>query len=142
MDAKEYLKQIRRLGRIIENKQSERSQWESLATGTTVSGGERVRASGSQSKMADAVMRSVDLETEIRELIAKRNEIIKVIEQLPENEYNVLYAKYVRNINSFYMIGKEFDRSESWAFAIHRKGLNIIQKMLGEGEIYEWKGYM
>lgn len=142
VDAREYLKQVRRLSRIINNKRSEKSQWESLATGTTVSGGERVRASSSQSRMADAVMRSVDLEKEIQELIAKRHEIIKTIEQLPENLYNVIYAKYVRNINSYYDIGKEFDRSESWAYQMHKKGLDIIQMMLDKGECYEWNTNM
>ena len=46
MTAKEYLNQIRKLDKLIENKLSELEHWRMVATGITSSfGGERVQSS-------------------------------------------------------------------------------------------------
>lgn len=132
MDAKEYLKQIGKIERMIKNKQIEKEQWVNLASGTTAQiGSERVRSSGSQSKMSDAIIKAVDIEAEIIELIEKRKKIIKTIEQLSEDEYNVLHMRYVRHMTSYFDIGLECGkRSESWATTTRRKALKSLQVIL------------
>lgn len=75
MKAKEFLRQIQKADRMIENKLIEKEQWKSVALGTTahiqtakiggvVQGLDRVQQSGSQNKMADAVERYIDIETD------------------------------------------------------------------------------
>ena len=66
MKAKDYLQQVQKIDVIIKNKIIEKEQWMSMATSTTASSdGERVQSSGSQQKMADAVVRYVELEADI-----------------------------------------------------------------------------
>jgi len=69
-DAKNYLLQVERIDVRIQNKLIERQQWRDIALGITASaGGERVQASSSQQKMADAIEKCVDMETEIDALV-------------------------------------------------------------------------
>ena len=87
MDAKSFLQQVEMLDAKITNKQIERQQWKDIALGITASiGGERVQSSGSQQKMADAVIKCVDMESEIDNLIDEfihtKKEIIETIERL------------------------------------------------------------
>ena len=113
MKAKEFLKQVLKLDRLIENKLIEREQWKSIAMGTTSGGAEvmvngvahkmdRVQSSGNPQKMADAVARYVDLKKEIDavvdELIATKKDVIAVIEQLNPIEYDLLHKMYIQHI--------------------------------------------
>lgn len=100
MKAKDYLLQVRKLDKLIENKLIEKRQWQTIAGNTTAKAdGERVQASGSQQKMADAVCRYVDIEAEIDryidELVDEKNDILRVIQQLPVEEYDLLHKVYV-----------------------------------------------
>lgn len=100
MKAKDYLLQIKKLDKLIENKLIEKEQWKAMAKGITVKAdGERVQSSGSKQKMADAVGKYVDIDAEIDryidELVDKKNDIISVIEQLPVHEYDLLHKVYV-----------------------------------------------
>lgn len=100
MKAKDFLLQIKKLDKLIENKLIEKEQWKAIAKGITVKAdGERVQSSGSKQKMADAVGKYVDIDAEIDryidELVDKKNDIISVIEQLPVHEYDLLHKMYV-----------------------------------------------
>ena len=67
--AKEYLNQILKLDKLIENKLSELEHWRMVATGITSSfGGERVQTSGGRSKMEDAVCSYVDSQAVLVEM--------------------------------------------------------------------------
>lgn len=135
MEAKEYLRQLAKISSMIRRKQSEKEQWELIATGTTApAGGERVRSTGTKSKMSDAIIRAVDIEGEILKLVNRRQEIIKTIEQLEVMEYNVLHMRYVIGMG-FKAIALECgQKSESWANTVHRKALRNLQKILDEKE--------
>ena len=86
MDAVEFLKRIEKIDRIIENKIAELEHFRDLTQRVTASyGGDRVQASMSQQKMADAVGRCVDIEREIAEAVETlqhdRREIMAVLER-------------------------------------------------------------
>ena len=52
MRAKDYLNQISKIDRLIENKIAEMEYWKAIATGTTAySEGDRVQSTGSKEKM-------------------------------------------------------------------------------------------
>lgn len=136
-EARAYLRQLEKLDKLIENKINEREYWKALAMNTTAnSEGERVKSSSNPQKMADAVCRYVDLEKEIDAavdvLIDRRREVVACIEQLPAEEYDLLYNVYVQHVpmkEYAYNCGKSY----SWALYVHKKGLAALQRLLQEG---------
>ena len=136
MNAKEYLLQIQKLDRLIENKLMEVAHWKSVATGTTVCAeGDRVQSSGSKQKMADAVCRYLHMEDEINadidRLVDIKQDIIKTIEQLPVKEYDLLHKIYVQGME-MYEAAVEMDKSYRWATSVHGRALANVQKVLDE----------
>ncbi len=139
IQAKAYLQQIEKIETLIRNKETEISQWRSMATGIKSSfpAGERVQSSGRPQKMADMVARYVDLEKEMNEqidrLIDARREIISVLEQLDKTEYNLLHLIYVQ-----YFTLKEaavmMKKGYSWATTVHGTALKHVQEILDEKE--------
>ena len=111
-------------------------QWKSMACGTAApTMGERVQTSGNKQKMADAVSRYIDLEAEINEeidrMVDKKREIIGVIEQLPELEYDLLHRLYIQK-ESFWDAADAFDMSYSAVTTLHGRALKHVQKVIDE----------
>ena len=136
MEAKEYLKQLRKIDTLIQNKMVEREQWRSMALNVTPQmNGERVQSSGNQQKMADAIHSYVDIEKEldrcIDEFYDKKREILATIEQLNATEYDILHKVYVQQI-PLEDVAKRRDKSYSWATTVHGRALQNVQKILNE----------
>jgi DNA-directed RNA polymerase specialized sigma subunit len=137
--AKPYLQQIEKIETLIRNKEAEIAQWRDVASGVKSSfpSGERVQSSGNKQKMADMVVRYVDLEREMNEqidrLIDTRREIIAVLEQLDKTEYNLLHLVYVQ-----YFTLKEaaaiMKRGYSWATTVHGTALKHVRDILDRRE--------
>ena len=101
MNAKDFLRQIKKLDRLIENKLIEIQRWKDIANNTTATlSGERVQSSGNPQKIADAICRYIDLEREINqdidELVEAKKDVIGVIEQLNATEYDIIHKIYVQ----------------------------------------------
>lgn len=142
MKSKDYLLQISRIDRLIENKIVELEQWKAVAISTTAySEGDRVQSSGSKQKMADAVCRYLQMEDEINAEIDKladlKKEVISTIEQLPSNdEYDVLHKRYVQG-KELQDIANDFKGKEvsySNITTIHGRALKHLQIILDERE--------
>lgn len=138
MNAKKFLMQLKKWELMIRNKLIEKERWKSIAMNTTAKmGGERVQSSGSQQKMADAVDKYVDMETEINRcidsLIDARNDVISVIEKLNATEYDLLHKIYVQYI-PLYEIPDILDKSYSWVTTVHGRALKNVQKILDDRE--------
>lgn len=138
MKAKEYMQQVTKLDLMIQNKQIEADQWRSIALGiTSHNEGERVKASGSQQKMADAVSRYVDIETQINADIDNyvdiKQQVIRTIEQLPASEYDVLHKIYIQGME-LDEVATAKDKSYTWVTTVHGNGLKGLQKILNERE--------
>ena len=136
MKAKEYLRQIIKIDRMINNKIYESMQWKSVALGTTAPvASERVQTSGNKNKMADAVDKYIDLQAEINadidRLIATKQEIIRTIEQLPAIEYDVLHKVYIQ-LKTFDVVAIETDHSYSWVTTVHGRALKHVQDLLNK----------
>ena len=136
MKAKEYLQQIRKLDKLIENKLIERQHWKNLAysiTGNQTS--ENVQSSKKPDKMANAVDKYVDIEREINNCIDTlyelKKDILNVIEQLETTEYDILHKVYVQYID-LNDVAIKLDKSYSWVTSIHGKALKEVQKILDE----------
>ena len=142
IDAKSYLKQVEKLDKQIENKLVERSQWRDIALGITANiGGEKVQASGSQQKMADAVIKCVDMESEIDrlidDLINTKKSVIATIEQLESpTEYDILHKRYIQYL-SLQEIADKYNRDYTTITTAHGRALKNVQNILDKVEV--WK---
>jgi len=133
-EAYAFLNQIKKLDSLIENKLVEIDQLKSAAVDITARmGGERVKSSGTSTKMADAVERYVDLEAEISRdidrLVDAKKDVVAVIEQLHAQEYDVLHKIYVQYI-SFYEVADILKISYSAVTTAHGRALENVQHIL------------
>ena len=130
-----YLEQPERLDTIIRNKLIEKQQWRDLALGITANmDGERVQSSGTQSKMADAIAKCVDMEAEIDSLVDKlidtKKEVVQTIEQLDNaTEYNVLHMRYIQ-YKSLQEIADHYGMDYSWATTTHGRALKSVEDVM------------
>lgn len=136
MDAKEFLRQIRKLDKLIENKLVEVQQWKEIATNVSPNlTGERVQSSGNPQKIADAIGRYIDLEREINQdidkLVETKKDVISVIEQLNATEYDVLHKVYVQGF-TFDEVAIACKRGRSWATTVHGRALKHVQTILDQ----------
>lgn len=134
MRAKEYLKEIARIEKMIENKKEDMERWRDIALNITGNySGERVQGSGNQQKMATAVINRVDLQREIEghivTLYRKRQEIIAVLEQLPIQDYDLLYKIYV-NKKTLNDMADERGCSYSNITTLHGTALKKVQRII------------
>jgi septation ring formation regulator EzrA len=135
MEAKEYLKQVEKLDVRIRNKLIEQRQWRDIALGITANTeGERVQSSGAKSKMADAIGRCVDMESEIDSLIDNlvdlKKEVIQTIEQLDSAvEYDVLHRRYIQ-FQDLQDIADHYGKEYGWATTTHGRALKNVQCIL------------
>lgn len=134
MKAKDFLLQVKKLDKMIENKLVEVQQWKDIANNTTADmSGDRVQTSGNPHKIADAIARYIDLEKEINQciddLINTKKGVISVIEQLNATEYDILHKVYIQNI-PLYDVAEKYDRTYSWVTTIHGRALKHVQKIL------------
>lgn len=136
MNAKDFLRQIKKLDRLIENKLIEIQRWKDIANNTTATlSGERVQSSGNPQKIADAICRYIDLEREINqdidELVEAKKDVIGVIEQLNATEYDIIHKIYVQYL-TLEDVADAYDRTYSWATTIHGRALKHVQNILNK----------
>lgn len=141
MRAKEYLLQLSKIDRLIENKIAEMDHWKAIATGTTAySEADRVQSSGSKDKMADAVCRYLQIDEELNRavdlLVDTKQEVIRTIEQLEADEYDILHKLYVQG-KTFQEVAEDKAKSYSWVTSKHGRGLASLQRILDERKEYE-----
>lgn len=134
-ETKEYLRQIQRIESMIEAKTAEITHLKSVAVNITPNyDGERVQASGKHDKIADSVVKYVDLEREIDSLIDslvdKRREIISVIEELTNPlQYAVLSKHYIQ-YKSFAQIAEEEHYSYWYILEVHGAAVKRVREIL------------
>ena len=138
MEAKAYLKQVRKLDNLIENKLAEREQWRAIAMSATQQmGGERVQTSSNPQRMADAITKYVGIEMEIDKLVDKfvdkKREIISTIEKLNQKEYDLLHKVYIQYYTLDEYAAKK-EKSYSWVTTVHGRALKKLQTILDERE--------
>lgn len=135
MDAKCFLSQVKKLDLQIKNKLIEKQQWKDIALGITANmDGERVQSSGAKSKMADAIEKCVDMETEIDSLVDKlidtKKEVIQTIEQLDSpTEYDILHMRYIQFL-SLQEIADHYGRDYTTITTAHGRALKNVQELL------------
>ena len=138
MKAKDYLRQLQKLDKLIENKLAEKEQWKAMATSTTQQmSADRVQTSGNPQKMADAVCKIIEIEAEIDayidRLVDTKREVISTLERLNPTEYDLLHKVYVQYF-TFDDVAIKMSKSYSWVTTVHGRALKNVQRMLDERE--------
>lgn len=134
-EAQIYLERVEMLDAIITNKLIEQRQWMDVALGITANmGGDRVQSSGSQSKMADALNKCIDMEAEIDravdKLIDKKREVTAVLEQMTNpTEYNIMHKRFIQ-YKSLQEIADEYGKDYDWVKTVNGRAIASVQRIL------------
>ena len=103
MTTKQYLNQIVRINRMINNKLAEIYQLKTMVCSISVSANEdKVQSSSDKDKLGSAVAKIVDLENEINKAIDiyvdKKERIVSQIDSIKDiMEYQVLFSRYIEH---------------------------------------------
>ena len=136
MDTKQYLQQISRLDRMINNKLAEISQLRELAMSVSaVKNEERVQTTPNFDKIGTAYCKIEEMEEKldklIDEFVDKKNLIISQIDKI-ENEtyYEILFARYIEK-KTFEKIADEMTYSWRQIIRLHGRALQEFEKKYG-----------
>lgn len=137
MTTKDYLWQLKRLRKRIDNKAAEVYKLKSMAYSITIapSDSERVQTSTTGDRIGSAVAKIVDLENEISDEIdlytEKRNHILNQIENIGNDEYvDVLTHRFVLE-KDFDDIPDEIHMSRRKMFYIYREAMDRFEELYG-----------
>ena len=132
MTAKEYLSQALLLDHRIDSKIEQIASLNALATKCTsaITGMPRNR-SPSQSTMADAVCKIIDLQELLKKdlsaLVDLKREIMGVINGIENDEYKTVLEKRYLCFLSWEQIAVDMHYSMEYAFKIHKKEMKKVQ---------------
>ena len=136
MTTKDYLNQISRINRMINNKLVELAQLKELACSiSAVSNEERVMTTqnfdkiGTKQAKIDEIERNID--AMVDDYIIKRDKIISQIDSMEdENVYNVLFSKYIEK-KTFEVIATEMNYSWRQTIRLHGIALKRFEEKYG-----------
>jgi DNA-directed RNA polymerase specialized sigma24 family protein len=136
LDAKAFLEQVEKLDKLIENKLREIQQLRSISLNITAKyGGERVQTSPNPHGKTNAIDARIDaekaLDRDIDELIDRKREVIRVIEQLSARHYDLLYKRYI-DLEDLQDIADSFEKSYSWVTTELCRAREYVQIILDE----------
>ena len=137
MKTKDYLSQVSRLNKMINNKLSEISQLRELSVSISAVGNdEKVQTSPNFDKIGTAIAKIDELESNldkmIDEYLVKRERIIAQIDTMEEESvYQILFSRYIEK-KTFEKIATEMEYSWRQIVRLHGKALQQFEKKYGE----------
>lgn len=142
MTTKEYLGQISRLNRMINNKLTEIAQLKDMVVSISApQSGDRVQTTPNFDKIGTKYAKIDEMERKIDgmvdELVDKKEKIIQQIDSMEdENTYNILFARYIEK-KTFEVIATEMKYSWRQVVRLHGTALKQFEKKYGEGYLNE-----
>lgn len=136
MTTKDYLNQISRLNRMINNKLTEIAQLRELSCSiSAVKNEERVLSSSDPDKIGTTYVKIDEMERNldrmIDEYIDKKNTIIGQIDSIEDEDYyNVLFSKYIEK-KTFEAIATEMNFSYRNVTRLHGRALKVFEEKYG-----------
>ncbi len=133
MNAKEYLSQAWYLDKRIKTKEQQLDWLRSHAAYVSlkISDEPKVTVSGRRSPVEEAVVRIVELETEINNSIANlmmlKQEIGKAIKAVNNMECETLLEMRYLTFLSWEQIASQLDYSQDYIYHLHRKALGLVR---------------
>ena len=137
MTAKEYLSQARLLDARINAKIQQVSALNDLATHATATlTGMPRNPSRSESRMAEAVVKIIDLQNEINhdidELVDLKREITRRVKSIPDAEYQLLLEKRYLCFMTWEQISLDMHYTNRWLRKMHERALDVVDRILLE----------
>ena len=130
MNAEQFVKQIKKYDYIIANKVKEYQHWVDVADGMGgCSMGDKVQSQRNLHKGADAISKYIDIESEIKELRRKRQDILNTLQELDPIEYEVLYKIYLED-KMLKELCYDFNKSYAWVKNEKKKALKHLQEII------------
>ena len=134
MDTKQYLQQIERLDKMIQNKLSEIYQLKTTACNVTVSNdSERVQTSSDKDRLGSTVAKITDLEKETDMLIDRfvdlKKEIMIIISMVKSERHREILSKKYLELKSIYEIAEELGITDRGCKKAHKKALDEFEKI-------------
>lgn len=136
MTTKDYLNQVGRLNRMINNKLIEIAQLKELACSiSAIQTGERVQTTPNYDKIGTAYVKIDEMERKLDKLIDtyvdKKNHIIGQIDGIEDEMlYNILFARYIER-KTFEKIATELEYSWRQIIRLHGKALKQFENQYG-----------
>lgn len=136
MTTKDYLNQVSRLNRMINNKLIEIAQLKELACSiSAIQTGERVQTTPNYDKIGTAYAKIDEMERKLDKLIDtyvdKKNHIIGQIDGIEDEMlYNILFARYIER-KTFEKIATELEYSWRQIIRLHGKALKQFENQYG-----------
>ena len=136
MTTKEYLSQISRLNRMIQNKLSDISQLRELSLGiSAISNEERVQSTPNHDKLGTAYCKIEAMEEKLNEMVDeyvdKKEMIISQIDNMEdETYYDILFSRYIEK-KTFEKIASDMNYSFRNTTRLHGKALQEFEKKYG-----------
>ena len=133
MVTKQYLSQIERLDKMIQNKLSEIYQLKTMACNVTVSNdSERVQTSSDKDRLGSTVAKIIDLEKETDRLVDSfidlKKETMLIIRMIKsERHREILFKKYLEQ-KSLYEIAEELGMTDRGCKKAHKRALEEFEK--------------
>lgn len=137
MKTKDYLSQVSRLNKMINNKLSEIYQLRELSVSISAIGNdEKVQTSPNFDKIGTTVAKIDEMENNldkmIDEYLVKRERIIAQIDTMEEESvYQILFSRYIEK-KTFEKIATEMKYSWRQIVRLHGKALQQFEKKYGE----------
>lgn len=137
MTTKEYLNQVSRYNRMINNKLVEIQQMREMACSiSAVCNEERVQSSGSHDKMVENIAKIDELERKLDKTIDRyvdtKNKIIEQIDNIDnEMSYIILFSRYIEK-KTFEEISVETQYSWRQIIRLHGKALQEFETKYGK----------
>lgn len=137
MKTKDYLSQVSRLSKMINNKLSEISQLREVSVSISAIGNdEKVQTSPNFDKIGTAIAKIDELENNIDKMIdeylVKRERITTQIDTMEEESvYQILFSRYIEK-KTFEKIATEMKYSWRQIVRLHGKALQQFEKKYGE----------
>jgi hypothetical protein len=136
VNVEDWLNQVKKLDELINAKLEERTRLKAIATDISAKpiDGMPFSNTGTVSqRMPNAVINLIELAHEIDKLvdqyIDKKQEIVNVLETLPDKEYGVLHRHYIRYM-TWEQVAEDMGYSTMQIWRIKKNALNILQNIL------------
>lgn len=136
MTTKDYLNQISRLNRMINNKLTEIAQLRELSCSiSAVKNEERVLSSSDPDKISTTYAKIDEMERNLDKMIDeytdKKNTIIGQIDSIEDEDYyNVLFSRYIEK-KTFEVIATEMNFSYRNVTRLHGRALKVFEEKYG-----------
>lgn len=136
MTTKDYLNQISRLNRMINNKLTEIAQLRELSCSiSAVKNEERVLSSSDPDKIGTTYAKIDEMERNLDKMIDeytdKKNTIIGQIDGIEDEDYyNVLFSRYIEK-KTFEVIATEMNFSYRNVTRLHGRALKVFEEKYG-----------